>query len=124
MTRKPPAILYTSFANTYVELGEWHVSRYDFTDESAPIWLCNIRENVATPIHYRELHKLQRYVWDLLDLSDDETAAMSDIVSDFEHTCRALQIEYHGDAEADEAEREAQWCREHEQGLCASSRYI
>lgn len=124
MTRKPPAILYTSFANTYVELGEWHVSRYDFADENAPTFLCNMRDNVATPINYLDLHKLQRYVWALIELADDETDAMSDIVSDFEHDCRELQTAYHGDAETEAAEREAIWQREHEQGLRDQWRYI
>ncbi len=108
---------------TYVQLGDFHTSRYDFVDESAPIFLVHGATERFAVIDFYTLHKIWRFERAIVE--SDDVMALS-ILKAFE--CEAWRMvrayEAKQEAIAAEDEQEARWQGEHEAGLRSQGRYI
>lgn len=121
---KRPTFFYSSPEVSYFELGDYFAARYDFTDESAAIYLVDATTQEFAILGYHRLHALWRFVNQVIDSAEGDCVAL---MTDFENECERLiqnAIEEREDEAAAEDECEANWQREHENGLRASSRYI
>jgi len=121
---KRPTLFYSNSNVTYFELGDYFAARYDFTDESAPVYLVDARTQEFAIIGHHKLHALFRAVNKVCEA--DESAAPA-LLGDFEDECvRLIQtaIEDRADEELQEAAREEAYMCQHEQGLRDQWRYI
>lgn len=121
---KRPSLFYSNSNVSYFELGNYFAARYDFSDESAPIYLVDARTQEFAIIGYHKLHTLWRFVNQVIDSAEGDCVAL---MTDFEDECARLiqnAIEDREDEALREAEREEAYMRQHEQGLRDQWRYI